>query len=77
MSLIRELMRSGNIDVDYLRRYTNAPWLVIRNPGNANDGLILRDADGEPKVIDRLTGCLLYTSPSPRDATLSRMPSSA
>ena len=24
-----------------------------------------------------LNGCLLYTSPSPRDATLSRMPSSA
>ena len=24
-----------------------------------------------------LTPCLLYTSPSPRDATLSRMPSSA
>ena len=26
---------------------------------------------------ERLTSCLLYTSPSPRDATLSRMPSSA
>ena len=26
---------------------------------------------------DVLMGCLLYTSPSPRDATLSRMPSSA
>ena len=26
---------------------------------------------------DRINGCLLYTSPSPRDATLSRMPSSA
>ena len=25
----------------------------------------------------RIEGCLLYTSPSPRDATLSRMPSSA
>ena len=25
----------------------------------------------------RVTSCLLYTSPSPRDATLSRMPSSA
>ena len=25
----------------------------------------------------RVGGCLLYTSPSPRDATLSRMPSSA
>ena len=28
------------------------------------------------KVL-RFMGCLLYTSPSPRDATLSRMPSSA
>ena len=28
-------------------------------------------------IIDRFYGCLLYTSPSPRDATLSRMPSSA
>ena len=26
---------------------------------------------------DRAINCLLYTSPSPRDATLSRMPSSA
>ena len=25
----------------------------------------------------KIDGCLLYTSPSPRDATLSRMPSSA
>ena len=28
------------------------------------------------KVVD-ISSCLLYTSPSPRDATLSRMPSSA
>ena len=28
-------------------------------------------------TVDRLKPCLLYTSPSPRDATLSRMPSSA
>ena len=56
ISLIRELMRSGNIDVDYLRRYTNAPWLVIRNPGAANDGLFLRDKEGEPQVLDRATG---------------------
>ena len=27
--------------------------------------------------INRSSACLLYTSPSPRDATLSRMPSSA
>ena len=30
-----------------------------------------------PIMIFRAKGCLLYTSPSPRDATLSRMPSSA
>ena len=33
-------------------------------------------AEGAKKG-DRITICLLYTSPSPRDATLSRMPSSA
>ena len=27
--------------------------------------------------VERAIVCLLYTSPSPRDATLSRMPSSA
>ena len=56
LSLIRELMRSGNIDVDYLRRYTNAPWLVIRNPGAADDGLFLRDDAGVPQIIDNKTG---------------------
>ena len=29
------------------------------------------------KILEELEFCLLYTSPSPRDATLSRMPSSA
>ena len=29
------------------------------------------------KEVRAVTVCLLYTSPSPRDATLSRMPSSA
>ena len=33
---------------------------------------IVAQLDGEQVVV-----CLLYTSPSPRDATLSRMPSSA
>ena len=31
----------------------------------------------EYMAVERLWDCLLYTSPSPRDATLSRMPSSA
>ena len=31
----------------------------------------------EGNLVDPFGICLLYTSPSPRDATLSRMPSSA
>ena len=31
----------------------------------------------EIQFVDLRFTCLLYTSPSPRDATLSRMPSSA
>ena len=48
----------------------------------------LADLSNEKRVVDLACGtgmvtrqiantCLLYTSPSPRDATLSRMPSSA
>ena len=38
----------------------------------------LNEPDDFLKVRETLTRiCLLYTSPSPRDATLSRMPSSA
>ena len=33
--------------------------------------------EGEIFLINSNIPCLLYTSPSPRDATLSRMPSSA
>ena len=34
----------------------------------------IRTGRAHPAMLDH---CLLYTSPSPRDATLSRMPSSA
>ena len=38
----------------------------------------LAEATGDVANDDNLnSACLLYTSPSPRDATLSRMPSSA
>ena len=43
------------------------------------DAKIVVDANGVGAKGDpmRFGTCLLYTSPSPRDATLSRMPSSA
>ncbi|MEI4235225.1 molybdopterin oxidoreductase family protein [Roseovarius sp. D22-M7] len=56
LSLVHELMRAGKIDLDYLARYTNAPVLVNSDPTSAEHGLFLRDADGKPLVIDRVTG---------------------
>ena len=47
---------------------------------NAGGGISLvaeHLGEGEPVFLDQAGPCLLYTSPSPRDATLSRMPSSA
>ena len=49
------------------------------NDPNGSLGTITgNNADGWDLTVPTGTGtCLLYTSPSPRDATLSRMPSSA
>src|SRR5487761_1699500 len=35
LGLIHELLRTDRIDLDFLARTTNAPWLVLRNPGGA------------------------------------------
>jgi len=53
LSLIQQLIEAGKIDVDYLIRYTNAPWLVVQNPGGADDGLFARDQEGQPLIWDR------------------------
>ena len=37
----------------------------------------LASAEGPSDMINQTLSCLLYTSPSPRDRSLSRMPSSA
>ena len=42
-ALIHELLKADKVDLDYLVRYTNAHWLVVRNPGGADDGLFARD----------------------------------
>ena len=70
----RELMRRGLIqsakeasaDAKRSSKALNIPFDIIKN-------------DGIYQVFDNsmIKTCLLYTSPSPRDATLSRMPSSA
>ena len=54
LSIVQELLKAGKIDVDYLIRYTNAPWLVIVDQGAAN-GLFVRTADEKPIIWDRET----------------------
>ena len=64
-ALIHEVLRTQNIDLDYLVRYTNAPWLVIRDPGAADDGLIARGENGKPLAFDSASAA----SKSVRQAT--------
>ena len=55
LSLVHELLKAGKIDLGYLIRYTNAPYLVNATEG-PEKGLFLRDDDGKPLVRDRKTG---------------------
>ena len=60
----------GGGTVVYLRRDAIAESVKERIAKAATEAI----AGALPGMLD---ACLLYTSPSPRDATLSRMPSSA
>ena len=51
-------------------------YLVNVNQADGLKGILNRDFD-EWSNFDSWESCLLYTSPSPRDNTTSRMPSSA
>ena len=56
LSIIHCLMKAGKIDLDYLAQFTNASCLVNEDPKSPQHGLLLRDEDGKPQVIDRRTG---------------------
>ena len=59
----------GNIEIS-----NNNRICIIAGPCQLETEQHALDMAGK---IKQITDCLLYTSPSPRDATLSRMPSSA
>ena len=67
-------------EVDYVaERMSKRNWiqkrLIQEGLGKQKlDSVIVRELQN---LTNRMKTCLLYTSPSPRDATLSRMPSSA
>ena len=55
MAMIHVLLRDGQIDDEFLIRYTNAPQLVVNTPGQVGDGLLCRDAEGQTQVFDQLS----------------------
>ena len=57
--------------------YTIAIHNYSQYPGLAGDAEILEKRGNAYFHLNKLKDCLLYTSPSPRDRTRSRMPSSA
>ena len=62
---------------------TSTAQLQKATDADGNPQIIIEQNGGEPtRILDvndhaHLNTCLLYTSPSPRDRTRSRMPSSA
>ena len=58
-----------------------APWDGVRNYQAARNLKNMKKGDlcffYHSNIGKEIVGCLLYTSPSPRDGLLSRMPSSA
>jgi len=53
MALIHELIKAQKVDLDFLVRYTNAPWLVREEAGHPENGLFIRDGEGNPLAWDR------------------------
>ena len=64
----------------YIKRF-HGKTIVVKYGGNAMTDEHLKTCFARDVVLLELVGfnivCLLYTSPSPRDRTRSRMPSSA
>jgi anaerobic selenocysteine-containing dehydrogenase len=56
LAIVHVLLSRELVDLDFLVRHTNAPWLVIDAPGTSRHGLFLRDAAGRPLVRDPATG---------------------
>ena len=50
---------------------------ILLNPSIEDAAILLNYMEGHDYAIGIDSDCLLYTSPSPRDGLLSRMPSSA
>ncbi len=71
LAVVHELLKARKIDVDYLMRYSNAPWLVVDAPGTAEHGLFARDPDGKPLVYETVTERIVSKGTAGARAALS------
>ncbi len=56
LSIIHVLLQNKKIDLEYLQFFTNAPFLVSVSEDSKDNGLFLKDDDGDPLIIDQKTG---------------------
>ena len=66
-----EQINASDLGVDTKARIEQ---IKVEEPPKRKAGIKVANVS---ELVQKLKNCLLYTSPSPRDATLSRMPSSA
>ena len=74
-SLLTEWVKGQSVDEALKIKNSDIAEELALPPVKIHCSVLAEDAI--KTAIADLQGCLLYTSPSPRDATLSRMPSSA
>ena len=71
----------GGKNADWIKCYAQGDYTYVQEGkpvwSEYNDNLMASDLDVDPTLPIHIGFCLLYTSPSPRDRTRSRMPSSA
>ena len=81
-----QLIRNADIKLEVIEGTPNSARTLHMNVNDGQASHTLKPTsryvqalDSMPvdAIQDRLSGCLLYTSPSPRDGLLPRMPSSA
>jgi sulfite dehydrogenase (quinone) subunit SoeA len=71
LALVHCLLEAGDIDTEFLVRYTNAHQLVIDAPGEADDGLLARDVAGRELAFDRTSASLVDASATGIDPALT------
>ena len=78
-ALAKTLTQDPNLKI-YKAIHTHKPTqgsIAVTAPPRSQKKVAAWRGNIDQQVFWQLKHCLLYTSPSPRDATLSRMPSSA